>query len=216
MAIEPLVLFLKGIVVGLCASAPLGPIGVVCVQRTLNRGRWVGFASGYGAALADTLFAIIAAFGVGIILKFLEDYHTPIVIGAGIVVLILGWVTYRRNPLHELRKARRGVKASYIKESLYVMSLTLTNPLSILLFISFFALFKATPAKGAPLQFILLITGVHLGAILWWLALSGTVNHFRKRIRLRSIVRFNSIGGLVIMGLGLIMTAYALMQYYMA
>ncbi len=214
MAVEPIILFLKGLIVGICASAPLGPIGVVCVQRTLNRGRWVGFSSGYGAALADTLFALVAVFGIGFILNFLQEYHTPIVIGAGVVVLILGWVTYKRNPLNELRKARRGIKASYIKESLYVMSLTLTNPLSILLFISFFAIFKATPTATQPLEIVLLIVGVHIGAIIWWLILSTTVNHFRKRIRMRSIVRFNSISGLIIMGLGLVMTGYALVQNY--
>ncbi len=199
-------LFLKGLLVGIFASAPLGPIGVVVVQRTLSRGRWNGFASGYGAALADTLFATVAVFGISMVIEFVESYRTAIVVGAGIVVVLLGYVTFRRDPLRDLRKHRRGETVSYWREVVYVMMLTLTNPLSILLFLTFFALLGAAPTKGHADEIGILLLGVHAGAIGWWLLLSATVNHFRKRIRLRQIVIFNRVGGLVIMGLGVLLT----------
>ncbi|PIE83841.1 MAG: hypothetical protein CSA07_04925 [Bacteroidia bacterium] len=201
-----MLLLLKGLLVGFLASAPLGPIGVVVVQRTLSRGRWNGFASGYGAGLADTLFATVAVFGISMVIDFVEAYRTLIVVGAGVIVVLLGYVTFRRDPLHDLRKRRRGETVSYWREIVYVMMLTLTNPLSILLFLTLFALLSAAPTPGHADEVVVLLAGVHAGAIGWWFLLSGTVSHFRKRIRLRQIVVFNRVGGVVIMVLGLVLT----------
>ena len=193
----------KGLLVGLCASIPLGPIGVICVQRTINRGRRSGLASGYGAAIADTLFATIAIFGLSIVIDFIETHRLLLQLLGGAIIVLLGILTLLRNPLRELRRGPR-IRASYGQDILYVMLLTLTNPLAVFLFLALFAAFSVTIPPGSLWPILLVIACVHAGAFAWWFLLTSLVNRFRNRFRLRHIWWFNRIAGVTITALGAI------------
>ena len=162
------------VLIGILASIPLGPIGVLCVQRTVNYGRPAGFASGYGAALADTIFATIAAWGLSYIINYIE-----------------------RDPIHAYRH-RDKVKRKLWQDVVYTMLLTLTNPLAIFIFLALMAAFGVVVDHAHPYELIMVVIGVNLGATLWWFGLTYGVSHIRSLFRLRRLWWFNKISGIVI------------------
>ena len=117
--------FLKGMLIGLAASIPLGPIGVLCIQRTLNKGVYSGFFSGLGAAVADTFMAMIAALGVTFIINFIEQQMLFFHIIGGLVVAFLGIRIFYTNPAKQMRRQRRKKSGKLIKDFVSVLLLTL-------------------------------------------------------------------------------------------
>ncbi len=204
-----LLTLLKGILVGICASIPLGPVGVICVQQTVNRGRRAGFASGYGAALADTLFASVAFLSLSVVLDFIEAYRQLIQVCGGLLLIVLGFITFVRNAVKQFRKDRAAKKKNYAQDFVYVFLLTLTNPLTVFIFLTLFAAFGMHDPQGGGLWILIpTLVGVHLGAASWWYALTYAVSRFQSFFRLRQVWWFNKISGLVIMLLGLLMGLY--------
>ncbi len=198
---------LKGLLVGVCASIPLGPVGVVCVQQTVNRGRFVGFASGYGAALADTLFATIAYLSLSVILDFIETHRQIIQVVGGIILIALGIGTFVRNAVKQFRKDQKR-RNNYAQNFVYIFLLTLTNPLSIFIFLTLFAAFGVREPSAGKWSIIPTLLGVHLGAALWWYLLTYLVSRFQSFFRLRQVWWFNKIAGVVIILLGLLTALY--------
>lgn len=130
---------IDGMLVGFSASVPLGPIGVLCIQRTLQRGRLSGFVSGLGAASSDIIYAIIAGFSLSFIVTFIEEQFVWIQVFGSIILILLGWHIFRSNPAKQLRKQRSGKsKNSYLQDYVSTFLLTFSNPLAIFLFIAFF------------------------------------------------------------------------------
>lgn len=205
-----LLALLKGILVGICASIPLGPVGVICVQQTVNRGRRAGFASGYGAAVADTLFASVAFLSLSVVLDFIDAHRQAIQVSGGVLLIVLGFITFVRNAVKQFRKDRASKKKNYAQDFVYVFLLTLTNPLTVFIFLTLFAAFGMHNAEGGGGLWILIPTlvGVHLGATSWWYILTYTVSRFQSFFRLRQVWWFNKIAGVVIMLLGVLMGLY--------
>ncbi|WP_016776043.1 LysE family translocator [Anaerophaga thermohalophila] len=186
-----------GIMVGFSASVPLGPIGVLIIQRTLQNGRLSGFFSGLGAVMSDVIYAIIAGFSLSYIVSFIEAQMLWIQLGGVIVLTTLGIKIYRTNPAAGLRRQKAG-KHTFIKDFVSTFFLTLSNPLAIFLFIAFFASFRVLkPAYGLAGHMII-ISGVFLGASLWWLVLTSLVGLFRSKINLRRLYWINKIAGSMI------------------
>ena len=131
--------FLKGIVIGLLASIPLGPIGVMCIQRTLSKSQRSGFVSGLGAASADTLFATVALFSLTVVLSFIEDNMVIIKVLGGISVIIVGMTILLKNPVGQIRRNRAGKGSNLWSDYLSVLLITLANPAYILIFVALFA-----------------------------------------------------------------------------
>ena len=195
-------IFIKGIIIGLLVSAPLGPIGVMCIQRTLNRGYMAGFVSGLGAAAADTIFAVIAGFGLTIIINFIEEKHIYFQILGGVFVLYIGYRIFNTNPVKQLRLQRLS-KTRLSQDFASVFLLTISNPMAIFLFIAIMAALKVANGLLSLFELSILIAGVVGGAILWWFVLASFANRFRKRIRLKSIWWLNKITGSAIFLFGL-------------
>lgn len=194
---------LKGIMVGLLASIPLGPIGVICIQRTINKGRASGFFSGVGAATADTIFAAIAGFSLTFIINFIEEKQRILEVIGGIIVILLGIKTFYTNPVAQLRRHKKQ-QNKLIEDFLSVLLLTVTNPFAIFLFVGLFAtLGLAYNGENIGLSLIAL-AGVFLGGTLWWFTLSSLVNMFRKKFRLKQLWWINKIAGAVIFILGVL------------
>ncbi|MGQ1787084.1 MULTISPECIES: LysE family translocator [unclassified Saccharicrinis] len=188
---------IDGIIIGFSASIPLGPIGVLCIQRTLNKGRWSGFISGMGAAFSDTIYAVAAGFSLSFIISFIEKQLLYIQIFGAILLILLGINIFYSNPAVQLRKQRKG-KSNLFQDFISTFFITISNPLAIFLFLAFFASFGAVKPGVDAFSHFVLIGGVLCGASLWWFILSSLINLFRSKINLRRLWWLNKITGAAI------------------
>lgn len=204
--------FLNGIIIGLLVSIPLGPIGVLIIQRTMNKGRISGLASGLGAAFSDMIYAIIAGFSISYIIDFVKEQQSWIQLVGSLVMFGFGYFTFRSNPAVELRKAQRQSRSgTFFQDMVTSFGLTVSNPLLIFIFIGVFAGFKVMKGQGI-LEPLIVIPGIFFGALLWWLSLTFIVSLFRKKINLRGLWRLNKITGIIIMALSLVSLIYAILE----
>lgn len=195
-------LLAKGILVGLLSSIPLGPIGVMCVQRTLSKNRRAGLASGMGAAAADTTMATLALFSLGFITSFIENNLMVIKAIGGIAVICVGATILMQNPVIQIRNNRSGRGSSLWSDFLSIFVVTIANPAYILVFVALFATFGVTN-EGRFLGSMLMIVGVAIGAGIWWASLTAAINAIRNRFRPRHLLYINRVAGSVIVALGL-------------
>jgi threonine/homoserine/homoserine lactone efflux protein len=192
---------IKGIIVGFLASVPLGPVGVLCIQRTINKGRVSGIFSGMGAATVDAFFALVAAFGLTFIITFIEEQHFYIQLIGGAVLILLGVNIFRTNPIKQIRRHRRK-KNKLIEDYFSVLLLTLSNPLAVFLFVAAFAGIGMVSAEDSAIKSWLIVAGVFGGAMIWWFILTFLINIFRKKFRLKQLWWINKIAGLAIIVFG--------------
>ena len=190
--------FVRGIIIGLAIAVPVGPVGILCVQRTLSQGASYGLVSGLGAAVADTIYGIIAALGVRLFSSFLVGHQAAFrLIGAAFLTYI-GIKSLVRDPFK--RNASMSVALmSYVKDFTSSFALTLTNPLTILAFISIFASFGLADPKEDYLATTLLIVGVFAGAAIWWLFLAGLAWRLRDKFTQRTVRWLHTIAGVLLL-----------------
>lgn len=197
-------IFLRGLLIGFSIAAPVGPIGVLCIRRTLADGRWVGLATGLGAATADATYGAIAAFGVTAITHVLVNLRLWIRLLGGLFLLYLGLKTMRARPAERAAEASGHTLVAAYGSAL---GLTLTNPATILSFAAIFAgLGAGTGGKGASAA-ALLVLGVFLGSALWWLFLSNGVALVRDRLTPGALRWVNLLSGCILIGFGAIALA---------
>jgi threonine/homoserine/homoserine lactone efflux protein len=197
-------LIFKGIIIGLTVSVPLGPAGIVLVNRTIKRGILSGFFSGMGVAAADTILAIVAGLGFTFIITFFEDEKIIISIIAGIILIGAGIKIFVSNPIKEFRKNDPG-KKSLLRDFVSVLVLSLSNPLTVFVFVAFFSGINVNHTVKPQMVPFLLVPGIFLGTLGWWVFLSWFVNRFKRKIKLRGIVRVNQVAGLLILLLGVVL-----------
>ena len=193
--------FLKGLVMGFSIAAPVGPIGILCIRRTLAEGRATGFVSGLGAATADAIYGCIAGFGLTFISSFLIHQQEWFRIVGGLFLCYLGLKTLLAKPAEQSASAKGDSLLGHYVSTFF---LTLTNPMTILAFAAIFAGLGMARGGGNYASAGVLILGVFLGSTLWWFMLSSGVGLFRKRFGLQALQWVNRISGLVILGFGLI------------
>ena len=188
---------IKGILIGISVSAPLGPIGVLCIQRTLNKGFKSGLISGIGAASADIIYAIIAGFSITFISDFLIENQNYIRIIGGMFLIFIGAKIFTSNPAKQIRKLRTKGN-NYYKDYITSFLVTVSNPITILAFGAIFASFNMVEKGSGTFPIIILVVTVFSGAILWWLSLISIVTIFKSRIRLRNLLWINRVTGVLI------------------
>jgi threonine/homoserine/homoserine lactone efflux protein len=193
-------LFLEGIIIGLAIAAPVGPIGVLCIRRTLADGRASGFVSGLGAATADAVYGAVAAFGLTLVTDFLLEGTSWLRLIGGAFLLYLGVKMFLARPAEKAAPARGGGLPGAYASTLF---LTLTNPTTILSFVAIFAGLGVGGASDA-LSAALLVLGVFLGSAAWWLVLSGTIGLFRSRISTGGLRWVNRVSGAIIAAFGVL------------
>ena len=192
---------LRGIVMGLSIAAPVGPIGVLCIRRTLAQGRAVGLVSGLGAATADALYGCIAGFGLAIISGALIRQQAWLRLAGGLFLCYLGIKTFLAHPTEEAAAASdTGLAGAYATTFL----LTLTNPMTILSFLGVFAGLGMASDDTDYATAAVLVAGVFAGSALWWLLLSGAASSFRGRITAQGLRWINRGSGAVITVFGLL------------
>lgn len=191
------VLFLKAGLIGLSIAAPVGPIGLLCIQRTLAHGARVGFVSGLGAAAADGVYGAIGAFGLAAITGFFVSLATPLAILGAAFLAWLGMQLLRAAPAAEAARVPDAVGGWRAFAS--VFALTLTNPLTILSFIAVFATLGGDAATTTTAALVMVL-GVWSGSALWWLALALGVAAIRHRIGPRVMRGINRSAGIFLLG----------------
>lgn len=200
---ELLLLFFQGILIGFVESIAPGPMAVVCIQRTISKGRRSGLATGMGIAWADTVFAAVAMLFLGIVLSFIEQNMTLIKIISALCIMILGFHIFFKNPVTQIRKKRFG-KEGFWGDFLSVFFLTLTNPAIMLIFLALLTAFGISQTGLTLSHALCLLTGVLVGTTLWWFTLTSGVNVFRKKFKLRYILYMNRLSGALIVLLGVV------------
>lgn len=192
---------IKGIIVGLVVSTPIGPMGVLCVQRTLNKGKSSGFSSGMGIATADAIFALIAGLGISFIIHFLSEQQLIIKMIGGLVITFIGLKIFIANPVKQLKKHRREGK-NLFEDFISILFMALSNPLTIFLYIAIFAGLNLNDVSTGYSSALLVAAGIFVGASISWFAISTIVNFFRAKIRLRRLMWINRIAGITIILFG--------------
>jgi threonine/homoserine/homoserine lactone efflux protein len=200
----PVSFLIQGIVIGFSIAAPVGPIGVLCMRRTLAEGAICGFVSGLGAASADAVYGSIAGLGLTVVSGLLIAQHLWIRLLGGLFLCWLGARTFLSAPSDG---STIPTERSLIGAFASTFILTLTNPMTILSFGAVFAGLGIGDAQGDYIAAAFLVLGVFLGSALWWLTLSGTVGLVRSRLNRGALQWVNRISGVIIGGFGVVAIA---------
>jgi threonine/homoserine/homoserine lactone efflux protein len=193
----------KGIIVGLGASIPLGPLGVLCVQKTLGNGRNSGFITGLGASVSDTFYAAISLMGLAFIQNLIDENMDWVMFIGGLIIMYIGVKIYLTNPIKQIKQKNKNKK--HVEDFFEALFMTITNPGAIFLILGLFAAVGINVGESVSKStLIATLWGVFAGSAAWWFALSTTINVFRKRFRIKQLMMINKISGIVIFVLGLI------------
>jgi threonine/homoserine/homoserine lactone efflux protein len=194
-------LLLRGIIIGFSIAAPVGPIGVLCIRRTLADGRGHGFVSGLGAATADAIYGCIAGFGLTFISDILVSQQVWFRLIGGLFLCYLGVKNFLAKPAEQAASTtENGLVGAYASTFL----LTLTNPMTILSFAAVFAGLRVASVSGQYGSAAVLVLGVFTGSILWWLLLSSIAGAFRTRFDARALQWINRLSGIIVTAFGII------------
>ncbi|MCC6470914.1 MAG: LysE family transporter [Alphaproteobacteria bacterium] len=193
-------LFVRGLMIGLAIAAPVGPIGVLCIRRSLAGGFALGFLTGMGAAAADGVYGAVAAFGLTAVSGFLMAQQKFLALGGGIALIWLGWQTARRAPA--TREAAAGKAESLAGAFASTFVLTLANPATILSFIAVFAGLGlgATPGTAGA---VAVVAGVFIGSAAWWLFLAGAMAALHRQVPPAAVAWINRVSGAVLAVFGI-------------
>jgi threonine/homoserine/homoserine lactone efflux protein len=199
-------LFVKGLIVGFCLAAPVGPIAALCVQRTISK-RWAsGLVSGLGAAAADALYGTVAAFGATIVSEFLITEHAWLQrIGGGILILLGLRLLLMKMAESQGQVDGKGLVGDFMS----TLVLTLTNPMTFVAFAAVFTTMGIGAVRGRPILTAELVGGVFAGSLLWWVMLCGGAHAVRHHFDLHKLTLINRATGVFVIAVGLL---YILLQ----
>jgi len=191
-------LFIKGLIIGVLVSAPMGPVGILCVQRTLRKGRWHGFSSGLGAALSDVVYAAATSLFMGLVVPFVEAHIQLLELCGTIVIGGFGIYLIRSTPRMNLQKTNE-VKSTYLHDFVTSFLFTLSNVFIVFLYIGLFAHFAYVLPRHSWWEILKGLVGIMTGAVGWWFVITYLVSKMRRWFNINSIHGFNRIVGSVIL-----------------
>jgi len=207
----------KGMLIGMIASAPMGPVGVLCVQRTLKKGRWYGLVTGMGASASDIIYAGITGFGMSFVMDFISDdqnrFYLQIV--GSVMLLAFGWYTYNTDPTKKMHQSG-SEKGTLTYNFVTAFLVTLSNPLIVFLFMVLFAQF-AFVLPNHPFEMLVGFLSIIGGALLWWWGLTWLVDKIRTKFDEEGIRLINQIIGVAVIIVSTIMllgTTTNLMRWF--
>jgi threonine/homoserine/homoserine lactone efflux protein len=215
-----LFLIISGAVIGVIVAAPIGPVNLICIRRTLAYGSLHGFLSGLGAALGDGIFAIISAFSLTAIAQLIEGYSIPLQIIGGVMLLGFGWHTFHADPTCVQDKLSAPVSdlpfmARVVRDVFSTLALTLTNPATLLGFAALFAgLGSIVDEKASFLAAAVTVGGVAAGSAAWWFTITTITAIFHKRIDSVIMRRINQISGIAVGLFGVAVIVHLVMSRF--
>ncbi len=203
---------IKGAIIGVCASVPIGPIAVFVIQQSLSKGHKAGFITGLGATVVDTTFSCIAIFAFAFAQNFMDRHHNLILVLGGAIVLAIGIVMSFSNPVAQDERRKRGNERIEkitrntrvtIKDFLKAILMGISNPGGILVIFTFFTLFGIDTSNTDEWTAGPIILSVAAGTIIYWFLFSWGISHFRKYVKIRSLIWITRITGAIVAILGL-------------
>ena len=195
----------KGIIIGIIASAPMGPVGILCIQRTLNKGRWYGFVTGVGAACSDIVYALFTGLGMSFVMDIVNNEHNKFLlqIFGSFLLLAFGVYCYRSNPMKNMHHSNSKKQGTLLHNGITAFLVTLSNPLIVFLFMAIFAQF-AFVVPDKPLEMSVGYLSIVFGALLWWFGLTWLVDKIRGKFDTNGILLINKVIGSIVIIFSLI------------
>lgn len=193
----------RGVVIGLSVAAPVGPMALLCIRRTLAHGRGIGLVSGVGIATADAIYGAVAAFGLTSISSFLVDIQDAVRLGGGLFLCYLGWTIARSRP-GNVTETPDAAASDHLTAFVSTLGLTLTNPATILSFAAIFSGFGVAAGRAGNASAAALVAGVFAGSALWWLILTTGTGKLRGWLDPARLTLINRVAGAAILAFGLL------------
>lgn len=192
---------IKGFLVGMCASVPVGPIAILMVQKSLSKGHKAGFVSGLGASVVDTMYAFIAIFALAFAQRIIEEHQSLILIAGGLVLCGVGVSMAFSNPFRKMKSEKRGAVST--KDFGQAVAMGLSNPMAIFVMFTLFAFFGLAESTPHTWHVAPIIMSVSAGSVTYWFCISWIVSRFRDRFRLRTILWISRITGAIVVIIGI-------------
>ena len=194
----------KGFIIGLLVSSSMGPINILTIQRTLNRGRWHGLASGIGAMLSDIIYATITLLGLSLVSSFLDSYESELLLFGSVMLILFGIAVFRSNPLKGWQPDNLPKESRYLKDFVSTFLLTFSNATIILALVGLYTRFSFNPILDGPSSLIVGLISFSTAALLWWFIFTTLVSRLRKRFRRSVLVILNRVVGTIFVAIGII------------
>ncbi|MCF0175771.1 MAG: LysE family transporter [Bacteroidales bacterium] len=198
---------LKGLIIGICAEAPIGPVAIYVTQKTLSGGRKAGFLAGLGACTVDTTYSVLAIFAYAYAQEFLLGHKEIILLAGGMVVTMMGMIMAVSNPFRKLRRASEKTSGLSPTDFIQAIFLALSNPGAIAVIFALFAFFQLNTEAQSFTSVLPIILSIAGGAICYWWNFTTVLNHFRKKIDMHSILIINRIAGAIVVVIGIALFA---------
>lgn len=207
-------LVLKGLIIGIVVSAPMGPVGILCVQRTMHKGRRFGLITGLGASLSDLLYAIVTGAGMTVVMSFIEQRNNIfwMKIGGSALLFVFGIHTLLSNPIKAMRQPS-GKKGTLVQNLITSFFLTLSNPLIIFLFVALFAQLTFTVPEN-PFGAMCGYLSIFAGAMLWWILLTYLITKMKHSFGLRGMFVINRTIGTIVVVISVLYAALTLFNIH--
>lgn len=191
----------RGLAIGALISAPMGPIGMLIIQRTLSKGRWPGLFTGVGAALSDLVYCLLTGFGLSFITDFINEQQQWLQLIGGVVLAIFAIYLFRKNPTRALKTAEQTPANSYWTDFVTGFLLTFSNPLILFFIVGLFARFSLVLPDYGLHHYIFAYVCLFGGALLWWYGVTWLVNRLRRRFNVRALWLVNRIIAIILMAM---------------
>lgn len=200
---------LKGFVVGMCASMPVGPIAILVVQKTMSKGRQAGFVSGLGASVVDTMYATIALFALAFAQRFIEEHENIILLAGGAILILIGVSMALSNPLR--RKVKDNGKPNVSsKDFLQAMAMGISNPMAIFVMFALLAFFGVAQETPRDWNVAPIILSISTGSVTYWFTMSWALSKFSDRFSLRTISWTSRVMGAIVIIIGIVLVGQGL------
>jgi threonine/homoserine/homoserine lactone efflux protein len=201
---------LKGFLVGICASAPMGPIAILVVQKTLSKGQKAGFFTGLGASVVDTIYALIAIFALAFAQSFIHAHENIIYLAGGTILVGIGLSMALSNPFRRRKKAEEKKSNFSSTDFLQAIAMGISNPMAIFVIFALFGFVGITNDDPTSWNVAPIILSVSAGTVCYWLFLSWALSHFRDKFSLRTILWLSRVMGAIVVIIGLVLVGKGL------
>ncbi|MDO5524049.1 MAG: LysE family transporter [Bacteroidia bacterium] len=194
---------IKGFVIGILVSAPVGPMGMLAIQRTLSKGRWHGFFTGLGIMCSDLLYAFFSILGVSVFSSFLTNGEKTIQVIGSALLIALGFFLFRAHPLKGWTPQMKPEEIKYHRDFISAFALAIANVGIFFVFITLFARFQFNPIEDGKGKILVAMLSILAGASLWWFSITWLISRVRKHFSRRSLIILNRTVGSILMLIGM-------------
>lgn len=201
---------IKGFLVGVAASIPVGPVAILVVQKSLSKGYKAGFVTGLGASVVDTLFAVIAVFALAFTQQFLSDHEVVILLAGGLILIALGLAMTLKDPFRKMKAD--GTTSASVTDFMQAVLMTISNPGAIFVMLALFAFFGIADTSPSSWHVAPILLSVAGGSVSYWLLLSWSLGHFRNKFKMTTILWISRVTGAIVVIIGMVLLTQGLFK----